>query len=192
MARMIPSFMDDRTPPGEHDVFNMLSSCPSDWVVLHSLDLAPWNRRRRTEIDFVIIVPDLGVLCVEVKSHENISFNGDRWFPPTISRSPFKQVADARFTFYRRLVELAPQFNNLPVVQCCIFPRSSFDLLANISVPPWELMDARVFRRFGDGKTFHTDLRARIAKSIEVDEDLKPLFRALSANQIDAIVRCCL
>jgi hypothetical protein len=188
---MIPSFMDDRTPPGERDVFNMLSTCPSDWVVLHSLDMAPWNRRRRTEIDFVIIVPDLGVMCVEVKSHENISFDGDKWSPPTISRSPFKQVADARGTFHRRLVELAPQFNSLPIVQCCIFPRSPFDLVPNMSVLPSELMDGRAFRRFGDGKTFQTDLRARIAKSIEADIDLKPLPRVLSVGQIEAIVRCC-
>ncbi|MGL3211644.1 NERD domain-containing protein [Bradyrhizobium sp. BR 1433] len=191
MARMIPSFMDDRTPPGERDVFNMLNACSSEWVVLHSLDLAPWNRRRRTEIDFVIIVPDLGAMCVEVKSHEDISFDGEKWSPPTIERSPFKQVADARGTFHRRLKNLAPQFASLPIVQCCVFPRSSFNLLPNVSVAPWELMDARAFRRFGNAKAFEADLRARIAKSIEADVDLKPLPRALSADQIEAIVKCC-
>jgi hypothetical protein len=188
---MIPSFMDDRTPPGERDVFNMLNACSSEWVVLHSLDLAPWNRRRRTEIDFVIIVPDLGVMCVEVKSHENISFDGEKWSPPTIERSPFKQVADARGTFHRHLKNLAPQFASLPIIQCCVFPRSSFDLLPNISVAPWELMDARAFRRFGEAKAFEVDLRARIAKSIEVDVGLKPLSRPLSTDQIEALVRCC-
>ena len=191
MARMIPSFMDERTPPGERDVFNMLNACSSEWVVLHSLDLAPWNRRRRTEIDFVIIVPDLGAMCVEVKSHENISFDGEKWSPPTIERSPFKQVADARGTFHRRLKTLAPQFASLPIVQCCVFPRSSFALLPNISVAPWELMDARAFRRFGDAKALEVDLRARIAKSIEADVDLKPLSRGLSADQIEAIIKCC-
>jgi hypothetical protein len=192
MARMIPSFMDDRTPLGERDVFNRLSTCSPEWVVLHSLDLAPWNRRRRTEIDFVIIVPDLGAMCVEVKSHEDISFDGEKWSPPTIERSPFKQVGDARGTFYRRLKNLAPQFASLPIVQCCIFPRSSFDLLPNISVAQWELMDARAFRRLGNAKAFEADLRARITKSIEIDVTLRPLSRALSADQIDAIITCCL
>ena len=44
MARLIPSFMDDRTPPGEREVFNLLAAGPDNWIALHSLDLAPWNR----------------------------------------------------------------------------------------------------------------------------------------------------
>ena len=46
MAHMIPSFVDEHTPPGERDVFNMLAAGPEDWVALHSLDLAPWNREK--------------------------------------------------------------------------------------------------------------------------------------------------
>ena len=87
MAHLIPSFMDERTPPGERDVFNLLAAGPDDWVALHSLDLAPWNRSLRTEIDFVVIAPDVGIVCLEVKSHENITFDGLRWFPETIARS---------------------------------------------------------------------------------------------------------
>src|SRR5438477_724216 len=113
MARMIPSFMDDHTPPGERDVFNMIASGPDDWVVLHSLDLAPWNRGLRTEIDFLAIVPEAGILCLEVKSYENIVFAEDRWYPQEIKRSPFKQASDGRYTFHRRLIELAPQLKRL-------------------------------------------------------------------------------
>ena len=141
MARMIPAFMDDHTPPGERDVFNMIASGPDDWAVLHSLDLAPWNRGLRTELDFVVIIPDTGILCIEVKSHENITFDGNRWLPETISRSPFKQASDGRHTFYRRLTDLAPEMKRVPVVHCCIFPRSPFDFGRNLSVQPWELMD---------------------------------------------------
>ena len=61
MARMIPSFVDEHTPPGERDVFTMLSAGPADWVALHSLDLAPWNRELRTEIDVVVMIPDTGM-----------------------------------------------------------------------------------------------------------------------------------
>ena len=64
MARMIPSFMDDRTPIGERDVFNLLAAGPADWVALHALDLAPWNKGLRTEVDFIVIVPDAGILCI--------------------------------------------------------------------------------------------------------------------------------
>ena len=125
MARMIPSFMDDRTPPGERDVFNLLAAGPDDWVALHALDLAPWNKGLRTEVDFIVIAPDAGILCVEVKSHEKIGFDGQRWFPDSIKRSPFKQAADGRFALHRSLAEIAPHLKGIPVVHACIFPRHS-------------------------------------------------------------------
>jgi hypothetical protein len=121
MARLIPFSMDDQTPPGERDVFTYLAGGPHDWVAIHSLDLAPWNRSRRTELDFLVIVPDIGLLCIEVKSQDTISFDGSRWQPATIKRSPFKQAADAAHTFHRRLSELAPRFRHVPVVHCCVF-----------------------------------------------------------------------
>ena len=184
--------MDDRTPPGERDIFNLLAGGPDDWVALHSLDLAPWNRGLRTEIDFVIIVPDVGILCVEVKSHENIAFDGHRWYPETISRSPFKQAADGRHTFYRRLAELAPQFKRVPVVHCCIFPRASFDLSPNLSIQRWELMDLRAFRTFDSAAAFCADLKARMEQSVVADEKLTRPDHRLSQDQIDTIVKCCM
>lgn len=192
MARLIPSFMDDRTPPGERDVFNMLAAGPDDWVALHSLDLAPWNRGLRTEIDFVVIVPDTGLVCIEVKSHEEICFEDGRWSPPEIKRSPFKQASDGRHTFYRRLRELAPQFKKVPVVHCCIFPRATFDLQRNLSLQPWELIDGRCFRAFTSGQDFCADLKARMRQSIKADANLEPIAAILSRNQIDSIVNYCL
>lgn len=192
MARLIPSFMDDRTPSGERDVFNMLAAGPDDWVALHSLDLAPWNRGLRTEIDFVVIAPDTGILCIEVKSQDSISFEDDRWSPPEIKRSPFKQAADGRHTFYRRLRELEPQFRHVPVVHCCIFPNASFAFQANLSVQPWELLDARAFRSFARATDFCKDLKVRMVCAIGVEVNLQKLSKSLSPLQIDTIVKACL
>jgi hypothetical protein len=192
MARLIPAFMDDRTPSGERDVFNMLAAGPDDWVALHSLDLAPWNRGLRTEIDFLVIVPDTGILCIEVKSQDSISFENDRWSPPEIKRSPFKQAADGRHTFYRRLRELEPQFRHVPVVHCCIFPNSSFELQANLSVQSWELMDARAFRSFAHAADLCKDLKVRMACAIGVEVNLQKLSKSLSPSQIETIVKACL
>jgi len=191
VARLIPSFFDDQTPPGERDVFNMLADGPDDWAVLHSLDLAPWNRNLRTEIDFVIIVPDTGILCVEVKSHTDISFNGERWFPSELRRSPFKQAADGRFTFHRRLRNIIPMFAHIPIVQCCIFPRARFDLQPNMSVAAHELMDSRAFRAFESADAFCSDLKTRIQLSVEGDAALQQLGNPLSPTDVDAIVTAC-
>ena len=191
MARMIPSFFDDRTPPGERDVFNMLATGPEDWVVLHSLDLAPWNRGLRTEIDFVVIVPDTGILCIEVKSHLSITFDGQRWYPLEIKRSPFKQAADGRFNFYRRMRDLTPRFASVPVVHCCIFPKATFDLTPNLSVAPWELMDIRGFRALKSSEAFCADLKTRLNRSIEADANLHPLSAALAPMDLASMVEAC-
>lgn len=191
MARMIPSFVDEKTPPGERDVFNLLSAGPEDWVAIHSLDLAPWNRDLRTEVDFVVIIPDTGILCIEVKSHLDITFDGQRWYPSDIKRSPFKQAADGRFTFYRRMRHLTPRFANVPVVHCCIFPRATFDLMPNLSVAPWELMDIRAFRSHHSSETFCADLRIRLSRSIEADVNLHPLVSALSQVDLESMVEAC-
>src|SRR6266511_1778250 len=191
MARLIPAFMDDATPPGERDVFNMLAGGPSDWVALHSLDVAPWNRGLRTEIDFVVIAPDSGVLCIEVKSHDAISFENDRWLPTTIKRSPFKQASDGRHALYRGLREVAPQLKHVPIVHCCIFPNAQFDVGRNLSVHSWELMDVRVFRGFASAETFCAELKARMIKSIKSDANLHRLTNPLSQWQIDDLIRSC-
>lgn len=191
MARMIPSFIDDISPPGERSVFGMLAAGPDDWTVLHSLDLAPWNRGLRTEIDFVVIVPSSGILCIEIKSHHDISFDGRFWSPPEIKRSPFKQASDGRHTFYRRLREIAPQFRMVPVVHLCIFPNAAFDLRPNLSVQSWELMDMRVFRAFASAAELCEDLKKRIHWSVDADGNLVPLQKPLTANQIQNIVDFC-
>lgn len=192
MALLIPSFMDDTTPPGERDVFNLLSNAPDDWVVLHSLDLSPWNRGRRTEIDFLVIIPNTGLLCIEVKSHLAITFRDGQWFPSEIRRSPFKQVADARYNFHRRLSEIAHQFLNIPVAHLCIFPKASFDVHTNLAVQPWELIDARRFRTFTGGEELAAELQYRLEQSINADQSLNPLAKPLTRDQVDSIVHFCL
>ena len=191
MARMIPSFVDEHTPPGERAVFNTLAGGPADWVALHSLDLAPWNRNLRTEIDFVLIIPDAGILCIEVKSSRNITFDGQRWHPPEIKRSPFKQAMDGRFTFHRSIQDLVPRFAAVPVAHCCIFPMARFDLTPNLSVKPWELMDSRTFGALDSPEAFSADLKCRLIRSIEADANLRPLSTAITPGEVDRIVAAC-
>lgn len=191
MAKLIPSFVDEQTPPGERDVFNLIANGPDDWTALHSLDIAPWNRGLRTEIDFVVIIPDTGILCVEVKSHEEISFEEGRWSPPSIKRSPFKQATSGAFAFLKRLRSLAPQFGKVPVVHTCIFPRASFNVAPNLSVQSWELMDARAFRSFKSGVDLCNALKRNAQSAISIDSNITPLSMTLPKAQIDQIVSLC-
>jgi hypothetical protein len=192
MARMIPSVMDDVTPPGERQVFTYLASAPAAWVCIHSLDLAPWRRLLRTEIDFFVIVPEVGFLCLEVKSHPTISLIDDRWYPPTLKRSPFKQAADARYAFSRRLSEVAPTFMRVPACYCCVFTESPFNIPPNLSVQPWELIDGRRFQALRSAAHFAEVVTSKMQECVDADPRSKPLVHPLTSQQVDEVVSLCL
>jgi hypothetical protein len=190
MARLIPSFIDEAAPPGERDVYNMLAGGPQDWVVLHSLDLAPWNSSRRTEVDFVVFIPDAGILCIEVKSHHELGFNGETWYPATIKRSPFKQAMDARYALRRRLCDLSTYARCIPVVHCCVFPNARFEVLKNLSIRPWEVMDVDAFRSFSTPAQFCADLRQRLLDGAG-DEGLPALDAPMPPQRVENLVGLC-
>ena len=78
MSRMYPRVVPAKAPPGERTVFEQLKNAAGtqDWIVLHSLELAIHERQLMGELDFVVVIPRMGVLCVEVKSHEHITVEG--------------------------------------------------------------------------------------------------------------------
>jgi len=83
MARMIPAAIDLKTPsPGEKDVFRRLASDPiaSDWTVIHSLDLPHHVRQISGELDFVVLIPGKGILCLEVKASSSIARRDGIWY----------------------------------------------------------------------------------------------------------------
>ncbi|WP_418117927.1 NERD domain-containing protein [Variovorax sp. 350MFTsu5.1] len=191
MALLIPAFVDERTPPGERDIFARLTACPEDWIALHALDLAPWNRGLRTEIDFLLIVPDLGILCIEVKSHEEIRFDGQRWHPDSIKRSPFKQALDASKTFARRVKDHMPSLRDVPVVHLCAFPNARFDVQTNISINRPEYIDSDEMEALDGAADFASLIRTKLRLGIELDRTLRGLTKPLSRPQMDEIVRFC-
>lgn len=98
-AKMIPNrYLADYKSQGEEDVFRTLAeAAPSDWIVLHSLDIAPSDAGRRGEADFVVIVPSCGAAVLEVKSvawqdaDRQWHYGGSVVSP----RSPFEQADTA-------------------------------------------------------------------------------------------------
>jgi hypothetical protein len=188
---MIPAFIDESAPPGEIDVFRKLESSGHDWIVIHSLDLAPYNNYRRTEIDFVILIPDVGILCVEVKSHREIGFDGSSWYPDSVTKSPFRQAQDARFALRRRLVDRLSAFAHVPVIHCCVFPRADFAVPANVSIQPFEVMDRGRFAGCGTGEAFCDVLKRMAQLAIGADPQISPLKVLLSAFHRDEFINFC-
>jgi len=187
MARMIPAFIDNEAPPGEKDVWKLLAGAPNDWSVLHSLDLAPWRGNKRTELDFVVIVPDIGLLCIEVKSHSRIEYHPDRgWIPDSLGRGPFKQCQDAVKSLHRRMAKVSPSVKAIPVVGLCVFTKADFEA-PGFAVAEWELMDQSVFRSHLTGASFSASLRERMREAI-VEEKINKLSEPLAPQAVHALV----
>ena len=71
MARMIPPhYTEEIKSTGEKQIFDLLRRDPAttDWTCLHSLGLARHVKRVYGEIDFVVLVPNEGIFCLEIKS----------------------------------------------------------------------------------------------------------------------------
>ena len=106
MAMMIPSRVDEDLPSSaERRIFNLLKRDPDteDWVVLHSLGLARRGTQPFGEIDFVVLIPGEGIVCLEVKGGR-VSCESGVW--KTINRfdvisemkkSPFMQARESMF-----------------------------------------------------------------------------------------------
>ena len=188
MPPLPPPGPNDDVPPGERKVHQFFSGDSSrNWTVIHALDLAPRNNGRRTEVDFLVIAPSHGVIVIEVKSHENISFDETGWWPRTLDRSPFKQALNARYAFSRWLkAEASPELKDVPVVQMCIFPRSTFTIDERLaSIEAHELID---LSQFGLCRTAEDFVQLVEQNMLSAMGGASPLPQPLSQAAVDRLV----
>ncbi len=123
MAHLIPPHYPTGTSPGEVLMFQALASAPASWVVLHSLHIPEHVRQIEGEADFVVLIPSLGVLCIEVKAHLSADFRAGAWYlgsnPAPDYRGPFRQAEEAARSIRNKVAETYPDASRLlfwPVV----------------------------------------------------------------------------
>lgn len=112
--------------PGERSVFRKLAedTTTDDWIVLHSLNIAEHVRNPEGEADFVVIAPALGILVIEVKSHDRFTFDGGVWKlgsqAPT-TRGPFKQASEAMYSIRKDLLKKKIDLRSIPTLSAVWF-----------------------------------------------------------------------
>jgi Nuclease-related domain/UvrD-like helicase C-terminal domain/AAA domain len=151
---MMPPYCPEEAPPGERALFNALASSPETdrWIVLHSLAIASHVRQVKGEADFVVIVPDHGVLVVEVKSHPSIERLPDgRWKLGTqapTSRGPFQQANEAMHSIKHYLISRAVNLRSVPVIDAVWFThvRARTMLPQSPEWHSWQLLDSEDLR----------------------------------------------
>lgn len=153
MARLIPVQIYSQTAsPAEKDVFQKLASDPDtqDWIVLHSLDIAEHTRNVVGEADFVIVVPFMGVVCLEVKGSHTIRHDNGLWYfgqnPIPERRGPFRQAAEAMHSIRNYLVAQEKQLQEIPFCSAVIFPYVHFTIKSG-EWHEWQVIDNKSLER---------------------------------------------
>ena len=134
MAKMIPNWIDSDAPDSEKSVFNLLKNDPgaADWTVLHSLMLSKRGKKPFGEIDFVVIIPGEGIVCMEVKGG-GISVRNGSWRSRDGSgkthriKDPFKQAQAAMFWlrgYIKKSRLVSAQAKQSPIDYMVVFPSS--------------------------------------------------------------------
>ena len=199
MARMIPALLDPHcSSPGEKEVFDRFSeaSDSQDWIVLHSLDIAKHKTQITGEVDFVVIVPQLGVLCLEIKAclHVERGLDGVWYFGRRATivdpRGPFKQASLACQSVRAALTQARPDLNRIVMWSAVLFPYLEFRLQS----PEWHTWQC-IDRRDFNSKTIVTLcaevlLRARtFLRSVKSAGWFDPSSREPSLDQCEAILQ---
>jgi hypothetical protein len=153
VARMIPPTISPLcSSPGEKEIFARLKDEPGtqEWIVLHSLDIAHHLRQVAGEADFVIIVPSLGVLCLEVKACNSLHRRDGLWYYGRDSqgdpRGPFKQSSEAMHSIRQQVVRSNSTLSRVPFWSAVAFPYVDFSVKSN-EWHPWQVIGATNFRR---------------------------------------------
>ena len=197
MPRMMPTQVHPDSPMSEKRVFELLKALPEKplWTVLHSIGLSSLHTGYHVEIDFLIMIPGQGLLCLEVKGG-GVSCVDGRWSTidrhgrrHDLGRSPIEQ---AKQGIWKLRAALERHFgSNSPEASCpigwllvlpdipCLPPSPEFmrqeildlhdlrgDIAARIEAAPSLLVDAR-----GRGRTIPSK-----AASERIVRFLRPCF----------------
>ena len=144
MAKMFPPHIFTGTEsPGEKEIFWRLENDPisKDWIVHHSFDIVKHKSQISGEIDFVIIVPHKGILCLEVKACKAIRREDGLWYigiKPPEKRGPFRQAAQAMQSLREQLWKKDRNLKSVVFWSAVIFPYLKFDLES----PEWHQWQA--------------------------------------------------
>ncbi|WP_246756240.1 nuclease-related domain-containing DEAD/DEAH box helicase [Bradyrhizobium neotropicale] len=130
---MIPPEIRSELSSGEIRVFEEIKNADSarKWVVFHSLSMSSAYSGRYGEIDFVILIPGRGIVCVEVKGG-GVACVGGYWTTTNrkgvterLKRSPFEQATDGMWKLIkfvqRRFGENSPEAR-CPMGWMVVFP----------------------------------------------------------------------
>ena len=175
MAKLIPNTYPEKTVSGEKIIFETLEEAKGtgNWVVMHSLDIPEHKKKTDGEADFTLLVPDQGIIIMEIKSSPYIEVKNGQWYFGKIKEkreSPFKQAVGNKHSIKENLTkESDKRFNNILFGHCVIFTNWVATLPKSLEYKPWQyLTKPKLYDQSGkiSGTTLISFIR-NIFKNIE-------------------------
>jgi hypothetical protein len=188
---MLPDFVEPTISASERRVHAVFRDAPGtkDWTILHSLGVSSGWTGQFGEVDFVVVMPRLGILCVEVKGGSVAVRNGvwstrDRWGSVhALNRSPYRQAQEAMWKIAGAIRERFGKNSSearCPVGWMVVFP--------DVQCPPLTPEAAR--EEIIDRDDLNGDLAARLSSAPSlVRLAARPDLVPPSAGTCSAIVR---
>ncbi len=145
MAIMLPPAIPPGAPASERRVFDMLHDDPATdgWVVIHSSLYQPASGRPR-EIDFLALIPNYGMLCVEVKGG-GFRVERGQWYSLSSDepmQAPVDQARQAMFALQNALErKFGPQSDAAGIPLDCAVVFTDTDWPEHIQRPPHLVVD---------------------------------------------------
>lgn len=185
---MIPPRISKETKsPGERILFPMLETDPitKNWIVLHSLNIAAHINNLEGEADFLVIVPERGIVLVEVKAVRSVGRSNGMWqlgaSPPT-TRSPFDQANEAYRSVEKSLKEMGFELGGIPFDSLVWFTHIS-RAHHIVDTPEWKTWEAlysedrrgsvgEAILKFLDETANHMRSRGRSIRPSKLDQGL--------------------
>ena len=118
MAKLFPAELPTSTKSGgEISIFNKIKKCGQDfdWSIMHSYKVKNHVFKKWGEIDFLFILPNKGIVCLEVKDHKEIVFENRQWFFGRAKKkgeNPFDQIKDNTESLLKEIRNLRQFFRS--------------------------------------------------------------------------------
>jgi len=144
MAKMIPdSPYEETKSSAEKIIFNLFRDAPEtdDWIVLHSYRVA--TNKLETEIDFIVLAPELGIFGIEVKggiiSRENGEwYSTNKWSKRNKIGDPFRQAQTA---IHDIMGKYENKIGDFAFGYGVMFPDMKLDEITGKEISKWQIFD---------------------------------------------------
>jgi len=139
MVRMNPAGVPKITNIGEKLVYQRLSEIADhpDWVVFHSLKQSAVVQKFEAETDFLVLVPNKGIVIIEAKGATSVKLEGEEWSmegvpPGTENKSPLKQIDGAKNNIRAYLRSNDIDVDSLPIARLVWLPKIQVHQFAHV------------------------------------------------------------